>query len=300
MIPPLKPVVESFITEHKLPASYTEAVEHCFLPMIDKVLQKVATHQGTYVIGVSGCQGSGKSTLAEFLVLVIRRMTGLRCINLSIDDFYLTHAERRKLAKNVHPLLATRGVPGTHDITLALDTISALKKSGQVAVPRFDKSVDDRFPKRQWPKVWAPVDIIVLEGWCLSVDAQSDAMLAEPINALEEREDPEGIWRQYVNDAIRSEYGTLFDLVDYLVMLKAPDFNKVYDWRQNQESRLREQVAATGQQPAKESRIMSPEELSRFIQHYERVTRHALDTLPDKADAVFQLTDQQTITNRLG
>ena len=35
------------------------------------------------------------------------------------DDFYLTQAQRQDLAQQIHPLLKSRGVPGTHDVPLA-------------------------------------------------------------------------------------------------------------------------------------------------------------------------------------
>jgi D-glycerate 3-kinase len=297
MIPALQPLVATFIAQEQLPENYSRTVERWFVPLLEEILQRVASHRGTFVIGISGSQGSGKSTLASLLVRLMTHVSGLRCINLSIDDFYLTHARRQQLAKTVHPLLATRGVPGTHDVSLAMETINALKNSGEVLVPRFDKAVDDRLPEAQWTNVMAPVDVIILEGWCLSVPAQPDTVLQEPVNALEAVEDPDGAWRRYVNDAIRNDYSALYDLVDYLVMLKAPGFGKVYEWRQNQEDKL----AHTFRQQAdsgSEHRIMSPAQLQRFIQHYERVTRHGLETLPQKADVVFQLNDRQAITKR--
>lgn len=292
----LLPVIDSFIREENLPADYADTVEQWFMPVLEDILKGVSGHDGTFVIGVSGSQGSGKSTLAALMVRLMHAMIGLRCINLSIDDFYLTHAERQDLAASVHPLLATRGVPGTHDVGLALDTINALKQEGAVAIPRFDKAVDDRQQRELWPTVQTPVDVIVLDGWCLSVDAQSESALADPVNALEAKEDEDGVWRRYVNEAIRGDYEALYGLVDYLVMLKAPSFDMVFEWRQNQEDKLAAMISETG---AAGHRIMTPKQLRRFIQHYERVTRHGLETLPQKANVVFQLNERQTIDKRL-
>ena len=299
MNPALKPHVESFIEQEQLPAEYFNTVEKWFLPMVDEILYKISSHQGTYAIGISGCQGSGKSTLASLLVMMLNKMLGLRCINLSIDDFYLTHEERQALGKSTHPLLATRGVPGTHDVDLAIKTISSLQNSAETAVPRFDKALDDRMPADQWPKIRGPVDVIVLEGWCVSVTAQPNELLEEPTNELETLEDADGTWRHYVNDAMSGKYQELYALLDYLVFLKAPDFAKVFEWRQNQENRLQEKYASENSSNEIDNRIMSPIQLRRFIQHYERVTRHGLETLGDKGDVVFQLTDKQTIDQRL-
>lgn len=289
----LSAALAQFATQEQLPPSYLQTVEQWFLPLAEDLLRKVSTRSEALLVGVSGCQGSGKSTLAALLVLLMRELMGLNCINLSIDDFYLTHAERQRLAREVHPLLATRGVPGTHDVQLARATIAALRQQGTVAIPRFDKAVDDRSPAAQWPRVAAPVDVIVLEGWCLAVGPQTEAELAPPINALEADEDPSGAWRRYVNSCNASAYAELYAMLDYLVMLKAPDFGKVFEWRQNQEDKLAAKSSGQG------TRIMSPEQLRRFIQHYERITRHGLATLPARADVVFELTNEQTIAGKI-
>lgn len=297
LTPSLQHALQQFAQREKLPDSYIATVEQWFLPLAEEILQRAKNANEAPLVGVSGCQGSGKTTLAALLVLLLRELGGLTCVNLSIDDFYLPHAERQQLARTVHPLLATRGVPGTHDVGLALDTIAALRKPGNVAIPRFDKAVDDRMPAAQWPRVAAPVDVIVLEGWCLSIGPQTHEQLERAINSLEEQEDTEGAWRRYVNDRIANEYAQLYDSVDFLVMLKAPDFEKVFEWRQNQEDKLAAKSAA--QQGGQPTRIMNREQLRRFIQHYERITRHGLDTLPLKADVVFQLTGEQTIAGKL-
>jgi D-glycerate 3-kinase len=284
--------LEAFIHQEGLPADYADTVQQWFLPLAEDILHLVSRSTQAPIVGVSGCQGSGKSTLAALLVLMVRDMLGLRAVNLSIDDFYHTHATRLELARTVHALLATRGVPGTHDVTLALETLQALRQPGQVLIPRFDKAIDDRKPSDEWPQIAAPVDLIVLEGWCLSVPAQEDECLLEPVNALEANEDSDALWRCHVNESIRNNYAPLYDMVDYLVMLKAPDFARVAEWRGRQESKLAANSNGRGH------KIMNETELARFIQHYERLTRHGLQVLPELADVVYELTDAQTIAGR--
>lgn len=296
MNPSWQAAVESFIVREKLPPGYLQTVEQWFAPLAEELLRKAAVSHRTVIVGISGSQGSGKSTLASLLVVLLREMMGLRSINLSLDDFYHTHEHRQQLARNVHPLLATRGVPGTHDVTLAIDTLKALGRDGEVAIPRFNKAVDDRAPTSEWPRVLAPLDVVFLEGWCLCIPCEDDAALKSPVNTLESDEDGDSRWRQYVNAQIRGPYAGLYALVDYLVMLKAPDFGKVYEWRQNQEDKLSASVAAGN---VSGSRLMNRDQLQRFIQHYERLTRHGLNVLPVVADVVFELTDQQTIAGRL-
>jgi D-glycerate 3-kinase len=290
----LHAALELFIAKEKLPSTYLETVEQWFLPLAEQILHKVSRSNQALLVGVSGCQGSGKSTLAALLVMLLKELMGLNCINLSIDDFYLTYTERQTLARTVHPLLATRGVPGTHDIELAISTINKLRASGHVNIPRFNKAIDDRLPAADWPRKQAPVDVIVLEGWCLAVPAQSEQDLLPALNVLEQQEDPSGIWRNHVNEQIRTVYTPFYNMIDYLIMLKAPDFAKVFEWRQNQENKL-----AALQVAGQNNRVMNKEQLIRFIHHYERVTRHGLKILPQRANVVFELTDAQTIAGRL-
>lgn len=290
----LQSALDDFIQQETLPKQYATTVEQWFLPLAETVLKLCSTSTTAPIVGVSGCQGSGKSTLAALLVLLVRELMGLRAINLSIDDFYHTRATRERLAADIHPLLATRGVPGTHDVALALKTLHGLRTQGQIAIPRFNKAVDDRMPEEQWPRVQAPVDLIVLEGWCLCVPEQSEHDLQAPVNALEAEEDSNGHWRNYVNDAIKQDYAALYDMVDYLVMLKAPDFSQVRTWRGKQEEKL-----AAAQTQGQASKVMNAQQLERFIQHYERITCHGLQVLPAKANMVFQLTDKQTIAGKL-
>lgn len=288
----LQDALAQFVAREGLPDDYVATVQRWFLPLAEDILQRVARSREAPIIGVSGCQGSGKTTLAALLVLLARELAGLRAVSLSIDDFYHTRDTRQRLAREVHPLFATRGVPGTHDVPLAIATLEALRSPGEVAIPRFDKAVDDRAPESAWPRLLAPVDLIVLEGWCLAVPPQPEAELQAPINELEAREDAEGVWRRHVNRVLTEEYGDWYGMVDYLVMLRAPGFGKVREWRGRQERKLAERAGSQG------TRLMSEAELDRFIQHYERLTRHGLAVLPERADVVFDLTDAQTIAGR--
>ena len=296
MNPSWQAAVESFIVREKLPPGYLQTVEQWFAPLAEELLRKAAGSHRTLIVGISGSQGSGKSTLASLLVVLLRELMGLRSINLSLDDFYHTHQHRQQLARSIHPLLATRGVPGTHDVALAVQTLKALGRDGEVAIPRFNKAIDDRAPIIDWPRVLAPLDVVFIEGWCLCIPGEDDAALQQPVNTLENNEDSDRRWRHYVNAQIGGAYTDLYAMVDYLVMLKAPDFAKVFEWRQNQEDKLAASVAAgTGSG----SKLMNRDELKRFIQHYERLTRHGLKALPAVADVVFELTEQQTIAGRL-
>jgi len=245
---------------------------------VARVLDDALAHDAR-VYGLSGLQGSGKSTLAAQLVAEAA-MRGLRAVALSLDDFYLDLPGRRRLARRVHPLLATRGPPGTHEVALAVTTLDALRNGDPVALPAFDKLGDRRLPRTQWRQV-AGVDLVVFEGWCLGVPAQDARALRAPVNALERDEDPDACWRGFCNDALAREYPALWRRVDRLLFLQPPGFGIVPEWRWQQEQALR---ARTPSRPG-----MSRVQLARFIQHYERVGRHALRTLPAIAEVVVAL-----------
>ena len=254
-------------------------------PLAERIAGWTAGRRQPLVVGICGPQGSGKSTLSARLE---DRLTarGLKVAVLSIDDLYLTRAERLDLARRTHPLLATRGVPGTHDVTLGLSVLDALARPGVVALPRFDKAADDRAPKADWPVFDGPADVVLLEGWCVGARPQPVEALTAPINALERDEDPDGTWRHYANAALAGPYADLFSRLDRLVLLLAPDFSVVRTWRGEQEARLREQLADPG-------RTMDDAALDRFVAHYERLTRWIAADLPEAADVVVRLDEKR-------
>ena len=288
--------LEDFIEKNQLPDAFAESAECCFLPYAERLASRLAAHgDKTYVLGINGAQGTGKSTLAHLLRDYLKSDYDKNVVVLSIDDIYLTRDERAALAQNVHPLLTTRGVPGTHDVALGIAVIKELGalQAGEVCkVPRFDKSCDDRCVPAEWATVTGPVDLVIFEGWCVGSMAQYDDELEEPINPLETSQDTDGRWRRYVNEQLRGDYLNLFKLIDSLLFLKVPDFQAVQRWRLEQEHKLRASAGADA------SAVMSDEQVAEFIQHFERITTHNLAVLPGTADAVIELDDaHQAVTN---
>jgi D-glycerate 3-kinase len=285
--------LQTFIQQQKLPEAYAGTIHQWFDPLANRLV-KLHQHQSSQplIVGIHGCQGSGKSTLSHLLCQLIQDR-GLQAVELSLDDFYLTQQQRQQLAQTTHPLLATRGVPGTHDIELALQTLTCLKQgSTRVSLPRFNKAIDDREPQAKWPQASQPIDIIILEGWCLGAPAQTPEALISPVNILEETEDCDGRWRHYVNQQLRTEYHELWAQVNYWIMLQAPDFDCVYRWRLEQEEKLRNQCKNI---EADTSGLMDADAIKRFTQHYERLTRHSLQALPAMMDEVFELDNRRSI-----
>lgn len=286
---------QQFLDRNQLPASYLAVAERWFNPLISELANEASTRQQALVIGINGSQGSGKSTLADYICNQFDAQYQQSAISLSLDDFYLRKSERAELAESVHPLFATRGVPGTHDMQLATEVLNRLRRvdAGEVEVPRFDKAHDDRFPKAEWDRVNTPLALIVLEGWCIGVPAQSDQQLIEPLNALERLEDGDGRWRRAVNQAVATDYLNAFSCLDALIILQAPSFESVYQWRLEQEKKLAAKLQLT--LGAEKSELMDEQQLERFLQFYQRLTEHGLTTIPAIADHVFQLDAQREI-----
>ncbi|MEQ1440301.1 hypothetical protein AAG565_13155 [Fontimonas sp. SYSU GA230001] len=237
------------------------------------------------VIGINGAQGTGKSTLAGLLQDFLD-LLGLRTALLSLDDLYLTRAARLQLAERVHPLLATRGVPGTHDVDLGvtlLERLRSLRRGAALDLPRFDKARDDRAEPSAWRRVEGPIDLVLFEGWCVGTPPQDAAALVRPVNALEAGEDADARWRYWVNERLANEYRRLFAPIARLIFLRAPDFACVFAWRRQQEED-NGRIAGVADSPLRDAAA-----LQRFIAHYERLTRHALDVLPQRADVVIDL-----------
>ncbi len=255
---------------------------------LEPVAQAVAgwldAARGPLIVGICGAQGSGKSTLAEALVARFDAAC-VRAATLSLDDLYLGQAARAELARDIHPLLATRGVPLTHDVAAGCAILDAVKVGAEVQLPRFDKASDAPLPPEAWdaPRV---IDLLIFEGWCVGARAESAAELIAPVNALERDEDPGGVWRTAVNAALAGSYHALFGRIDQLVLLAAPDFAIVRQWRGEQEAALRERLRADGRDPAL---AMDDAALDRFVQHYERLTRSILRTMPGEADLTLHL-----------
>ncbi len=232
-------------------------------------------------VGVGGAQGSGKTSITEMIRLVLESLFSLSTEVLSIDDFYLTRDERLELSKRIHPMLAVRGVPGTHDIQRMRDAIRTLGQGYSCSVPVFNKGDDDRtISERLVPSP----QVLILEGWCWGAKPCADDELKIPVNSLEAEEDPEFVWRQYVNQALASdEYQQCF-ANDLSVFLAVPNMESVFRWRLQQESQMQ-----AGR------RIMSESEVRTFTMYYQRVAERMLKQ--KTADIVIQLNKDHGISS---
>lgn len=281
--------IGNYLQQERLPESYRATIDDALVPLAAAIARRARLSDQLVVVGLCGSQGSGKSTATGVLCELLRQ-DDLPAAALSLDDFYLPRAQREELSRIVHPLLRTRGVPGTHDVELAQAVIDSLATSGPVAIPSFDKGTDDRRPRQLWPRFDGPARVVIFEGWCAGAMPQSPADLKKPVNALERDEDADGRWRGYVNAQLAGPYRALFDRLSPLVLLQAPSFEVVYGWRLQQEHKLREKLALEG---ADTRSVLSDAAVSRFVSHYERLTRHILVEMPGRADHVISLDAQR-------
>ncbi|PKM18095.1 MAG: kinase [Gammaproteobacteria bacterium HGW-Gammaproteobacteria-15] len=260
------------------PLQLSAAAEQAYLALLQQLFSALQELPHTVVIGISGAQGSGKSTLAAMLAQMFSA-TGCNAAAVSLDDYYLSKALRRQLAENVHPLLAQRGVPGTHNIAQALADARAVLAGVPVALPWFDKALDE--PAAALPA--QTLDILIVEGWCLGVPAQTDAELATPVNELEAKADADGRWRHYVNQQLAGPYAEYWRLLTPLIWLQAPDWDCVCRWRAQQERKLWQS----------RGKGMTDAELARFMLPFQRLTQASWQLLPQQASYIIALNKQQ-------
>ena len=254
-----------------------------YLPLSEWIYSIYNKDRKTKIIGLSGGQGAGKSTITGILKLILKKKYGLNLCVFSIDDFYKKKSDRLKMSKRRHPLFITRGVPGTHDITLINKTIKKLKqkKFRTVLIPKFDKSKDDRFQKNKWQKIVVKPDIIIFEGWCVGATHQNSVELKKPLNFIEKKYDKNLKWRKIVNNLLKKRYKSLFSQIDKLVYLKVPNFNYIIKWRWLQEQKMK--------LTSKNKKTMSKIQIKEFIMFYERITKHMMKNYSKISDLTIFL-----------
>lgn len=290
--------IQALVKEQSLPSAYVEMAGDYLWPLVQDIVQVRPKSDEPLLVGIQGTQGSGKSTVSLFLKALLEQCFDLNVQVLSLDDFYLTRDARIGLSHSIHPLLQTRGVPGTHDMHLLQTTVEQLKQlpaDQSMRVPCFNKGIDDREPDDGWPVVTGGIDVILFEGWCVGIPSQPNYQLNDPINQLEKEEDPLGIWRFYVNDQLKLHYEPFYAQLHHLIVLKAPSFKQVFKWRLLQEEKLKQKLLDHGQD-IRSLRLLSPDDIARFIAHYERLTRYGFQVLPELASWEIELDDQHNMT----
>jgi len=285
-------MLSTFLKEHKLPEEFKDTVKQYYKPLADRIFSKFEEKKQPFFVGINGCQGSGKSTLTDYIAEYLIDQYQVNVVVMSLDDFYYSSDKRNELAQDIHPLLATRGVPGTHDVAMLAQVISQLKaQETGFSIPKFDKATDEPFAKNRWYSVEKPVDIILVEGWCWGVKSQTAEQLKKPINELELQHDTDGVWRNYVNQQLKSLYEPLYDKMDFWLALQAPSFDCVYKWRLEQEQKLEARNLGLTN-----SKIMTPAEILNFTQYFQRLSVQGCNSISHSADTIFHLSPDRSIT----
>ena len=174
-----------------------------------------------FFVGLAGGQGTGKTTTSSIIKIILEKYFKLNVFKISIDDFYKTRKERIILSKKIHPMLLTRGVPGTHDINMMLNFFKKVKnkKFKSFQLPNFNKAIDDRFAKKYWYNIKKKPDVIIFEGWCVGAKHEKKSSLNKAINSMERIKDPKKVWRKYVNRQLKQKYKDLYSQLNCLIYL---------------------------------------------------------------------------------
>lgn len=235
------------------------------------------------VVGVAGPQGSGKTTLVAAYAAAHRDAA-----HFSLDDVYLPASYRRLIAESVHPLFATRGPPGTHNLLQlneTLDELLAARAGAQTFLPAFDKVTDNPVHSTRLPVFRGKPSVVLVDGWCLGALAQADEALVAPLNLLETERDKDAVWRKEVNANLAGAYQLTFGRLDAIVALQAPSFAIINDWRCEQEAGL------LGRDLTEEDR----KRIWLFVQFFERITRHMMAG-GRRADIEVELDERRNVT----
>lgn len=243
----------------RCPANVDRAViQNYYLPIylwIEALLRetKETRHGRALMVGLSCPQGGGKTTMTRILEEIFK-LRKKNCVIASTDDFYLTRAQQQDVADSFpgNRLLELRGNPGSMDIPLmksTMKTLMSLENGATCVVPRYDKSAfggkGDRLPPSKWYTTRGPVDVVLLEGWCLGFQPfDSDVDLVDPDLAP-------------VNEFLR-DFEEVYSMLDGLIVIQVDDYRVVYQWREEAEQRMR----ASGKAG------MSQEELKDFVDRF--------------------------------
>ena len=255
-------------------------------------ISKKANKEKPYFVGLAGGQGTGKTTISSLIKIILTKYFKLKVFRISIDDFYKTKKEREKLSKRIHPMLLTRGVPGTHNINMMLNFFkkSKSKRFKRLKLPTFDKAIDDRSKKDKWYDLREKPDVIIFEGWCVGARSEKNVTLKKTINSMEKFDDQKQIWRKYVNQQLKTKYKNLYSQLNCLIYLKAKNFKLLQKWRLKQERKL----WLKNKKSAK-LKIMDKADVIRFMQTYQRITQNMFKNMPKYASIIFNLNSNHQI-----
>ena len=259
-------------------------------------IAKKANNKRPYFVGLAGGQGTGKTTISSIIKIILEKNFKLKVFKISIDDFYKTRKERLNLSKKIHPLLMTRGVPGTHDVQRMLDFFKKMKSKNfkKMKLPNFNKAVDDRSSKKNWYKIDQKPDVIIFEGWCVGAKSELNKTLKRSINSLEKDNDQKLVWRKYVNQQLKTKYKELYSKLNCMIYLKAKNFSLLQKWRLKQEHKLWLKTKKSSSH-----KVMKKEDVINFMQTYQRITENMFKKMPNYVSIILNLNSNHQIKSAI-
>ena len=268
-----------------------DMIKSFLIPVCFSIAKK-ANKKKPYLVGLAGGQGTGKTTISSIIKIILEKYFKLKVFKISIDDFYKTRKERLNLSKKIHPMLMTRGVPGTHDVQMMLNFFKKSKSKNfkKIELPNFNKAIDDRAPKKNWYKIKEKPDVIIFEGWCVGAKAELNKTLKKSINSLEKANDQKLTWRKYVNQQLKTNYKKLYSQLNCIIYLKAKNFGLLQKWRLKQEHKL-----WLNTKRLSSNKIMSKGDVINFMQTYQRITENMFKKMPKYASIVLNLNNNHQI-----
>ena len=239
---------------------------------------------------IAGSQGIGKTTFLKIIKDVFENELEKNVFSINLDNYYYDKQFRKKIAKKIHPLFNTRGVPGTHNIKqLNKDVDSFMNSKYPINIPIYDKLNDKKLKKNNIIK--KDCSILILEGWCVGCPPLNAKYLNKDINFLEKKFDKKKKWRNYYNIQLQSDYKKLFKKFNSTIYLRNKSFLQILNWRNNQEINLQKN------KNLKNNLGMSKNEIERFIQYYEKITKWMMKEMPKKSNLIIDINENLEINN---
>jgi D-glycerate 3-kinase len=164
------------------------------------------------------------------------------------------------------------------------------KNFKKIELPNFNKAIDDRSPKKKWYKIKERPDIIIFEGWCVGAKTELSKNLKKPINYMERSNDKKLVWRNYVNQQLKTNYRKLYSQLNCMIYLKAKNFNLLQKWRLKQEHKLQLKTKRSFGQ-----KIMNKNDVLTFMQTYQRITENMFKKMPKYVSIILNLNSNHQI-----
>lgn len=228
------------------------------------------------LLGLQGPQGIGKTWLSNQITEELTNAHKIHTIVLSLDDFYWTRQEQQKIEEQdqSNRLIKGRGLPGTHDLNLAENTLNSLLKINQIketTLPHYDKSAYNGLGDRKgYKKYCVPTDetiqLIIFEGWMVGFLPIDPVSLRNVYDRAKTQKLNASFAIQYsieelmtINESLKPYVDRIWNKFDCLVNLIPQELNFVWRWRAEQEAEMKSTNGGIG---------MSEQEVEKFVSRY--------------------------------